>query len=356
MKRIMIILLVLILVILVVVGGYVAYALIDYSRIEDLQELVVAQHSEELMPAGKPQRIVSWNVGFGAYNSDFSFFMDGGTESRAFSKEICESNMQTMIESLKKQAPDIIHIQEVDVKGTRSHGVNQVAMIENAFLDSHSSVYAENYDSSYLFYPIHKPIGANQGGILTLADVRMDGATRISLPIESGFNKFFDLDRCYSISRIPVDNGKMLCLYNFHLSAYTSDGSIATKQLALMLKDMQAEYDLGHYVIAGGDFNKDVWGNSVAYTGIPGGDVNWYQPFPMEVLPESFVLVDSLNTEKLVLSCRDTGAPYEKGKTFEATLDGFIVSDNVEVISSEVIDEGFVVSDHNPVCMDFKLK
>ena len=66
-------------------------------------------------------------------------------------------------------------------------------------------------------------------------------------------------------------------------------------------------------------------------------------------------LVDSLNTEKLVLSCRDTAAPYEKGKTFEVTLDGFMVSDNVEVVSCEVIDAGFAVSDHNPVRMDFKL-
>jgi len=355
MKRIMIILLAVFLLILLVVGGYMAYVFLDYSRIEDAQDLGVAQNSEALMPVQTQQRIVSWNIGFGAYNSDYSFFMDGGTESRAYSKEICESNVQTVIEGLKEQAADIMLVQEADVKGTRSHGVNQVSMIKNTFLNSHSSVFAENYNSSYLFYPIHKPIGANRSGILTLADVQVESALRISLPIETGFNKFFDLDRCYSISRIPVENGKTLCLYNFHLSAYTSDGSIATEQLGLLLKDMQAEYSAGNYVIAGGDFNKDVWGDSAAYTGIPGENANWCQPFPLELLPEGITLVDSLNTEKLVLSCRDTAAPYEKGKTFEVTLDGFMVSDNVEVVSCEVIDAGFAVSDHNPVRMDFKL-
>lgn len=74
--------------------------------------------------------------------------------------------------------------------------------------------------------------------------------------------KLLDLDRCYSLSRLPVEDGRELCLYNLHLSAYTSDGAIATEQLKLLCADMAAEYQRGNYVIAGGDFNKDVLGNS----------------------------------------------------------------------------------------------
>ncbi len=47
-------------------------------------------------------------------------------------------------------------------------------------------------------------------------------------------------------------------LYDLHLSAYTSDGTIATEQLALLLADMQAEYEKGSWCVAGGDFNKDL--------------------------------------------------------------------------------------------------
>ena len=36
-------------------------------------------------------------------------------------------------------------------------------------------------------------------------------------------------------------------------------------------------------------------------------------------------------------------------------VDGFLVSDNVEVVDSAVLDAGFLYSDHNPVWMDFKL-
>lgn len=355
MKKILKAALALILTVLLVVGAYVAYLFIDYSRLSDNQELVCVQRIEESLNAGEELSIVTWNLGFGAYSDDFSFFMDGGTESRAYSKEACESNISSAIEALKKQDADLMLLQEVDVKGTRSYDVNQAAMLEDAFMDSHSSVYAQNYDSGYLFYPLHSPIGANQGGILTFADARIDGAVRRSLPIESGIRKFFDLDRCYSVSRIPVSNGKNLMLFNLHLSAYTADGTIATKQLEMMLDHMEEEYAHGNYVIAGGDFNKDLWRDSSVYTGVSGEAYSWAQPFPTDLLSSGFSLADSCNPDYPVLSCRNADMPYAKGETFEITLDGFIVSDNVQILSCEAIDEGFRNSDHNPVRMEFVL-
>ena len=354
MKRFLIALLAVIAVLAIVVGGYVGYVFIDYYRVEDNLDLDVNQRAEGALNVGEELSIVSWNVGFGAYNADYSFFMDGGTESRAWSKEITESNINTVIETVKELNPDLIFVQELDEDSTRSYHVNQRQMVEDAFGDM-SAVFAQNYDSSYLFYPITKPIGASRSGILTLTDAEITSSVRRSLPIESGFRKFFDLDRCYTVSRVPLVGGGELCLFNLHLSAYTADGVATTEQLKILLAEMKAERDAGNYVIAGGDFNKDVWGNSPEITGITGEDYSWAQPFPVELLPEGFTLVDSLNPENPVLSCRDTGAPYEKGTTFEVTLDGFIVSDNVEVISCEVIDTGFAVTDHNPVRLAFRL-
>ena len=48
--------------------------------------------------------------------------------------------------------------------------------------------------------------------------------------------------------------------------------------------------------------------------------------------------------------------PYEKGVSYSAVIDGFIVSDNVEVTYVENIDLEFLYSDHNPVIIDFILK
>lgn len=354
-KKLFIALGVLLLAILLIVGAYVAYLFIDYSRIEDRQSLDVDQRASTPLYAGEEKTIVSWNIGFGAYSADYSFFMDGGKESRARSRESVEHCLATVTDVLKAQSADFMLVQEVDTDSTRSHHVDERAPLKDAFAQ-HSSVFAENYHSSYLFYPIPEPHGASNSGILTLSAAPIDSALRRSLPIERGVRKFFDLDRCYSVSRIPMEDGREFCLYNLHLSAYTADGSIATEQLALMLADMAEERAAGNCVIAGGDFNKDVWGDSSAVTGISGEDYSWAQPFPTELLPEGFTLVDSLDREHPVLSCRGTDAPYEKGKSYEVTLDAFIVSDNVRVLDCQVLDTGFAVTDHNPISMRFVLE
>ena len=54
------------------------------------------------------------------------------------------------------------------------------------------------------------------------------------------------------------------------------------------------------------------------------------------------------------VGCRNADGPYHAGQ-FVLTVDGFIVSDNVSVSMTEVIDTGFAYSDHNPVHMSFKL-
>ena len=353
-KKVLIALLIVLALLILLVVGYVAYLFIDFHRIEDDQALTASTAGASALPAGVEQSIVTWNVGFGAYSADYSFFMDGGTESRAFSKEACVENVNAVIGKLRAWKDELMLVQEVDFDSTRSYHIDQRQMIESAFPE-YSAVFAQNYDSSYLFYPVTKPIGASKSGIVTLSGAQIGDAVRRSLPIEGGINKFFDLDRCYSVSSIPVSDGRTLKLYNVHLSAYSSDGSIAREQLALMAQEMAADYAAGSYVIAGGDFNQDLWGDSGAYSGVTGVDASWCKPFPAELLPEGFTLVNSLDEENLVLSSRNTNIPYKRGESFEATLDGFIVSDNVQVRSCAIVDTAYANTDHNPVRMTFVL-
>lgn len=340
--------------VVLIIAGYVAYVLVSYDRLEDKLPLEVRDAAQSALPVGEEQSVVTWNVGFGAYNDDYSFFMDGGTHSRGYSKEIVVQNVNRAIDTLKALDADIILLQEVDVDATRSYHVDQCGMVCEAF-GGYDGVYAQNYDSAYLFYPIHEPHGASKSGLVTLVNAEIQSALRRSVPVEQSLMKLVDLDRCYSVSRIPASDGKMLCLYNLHLSAYTSDGSIATEQLKLLLADMQGEFAAGNYVIAGGDFNKDLPGNSEEIFGVSGEDCNWAQPLDRSLLPEGLALVDSLDAANPVPSCRNADKPYVPGESFVLTVDGFIVSDNVRVLSCNVEDEAFAVSDHNPVTMRFML-
>ena len=169
-----------------------------------------------------------------------------------------------------------------------------------------------------------------------------------NIPNNTITRKLVDLDRCYTVSRVPVDNGKELVLYAVHLSAYTSDGTIAIEQMEMLLADMQSEYEKGNYCVCGGDFNKDLLGNPEEYT--------WAQPLPEELFQgKNLTLVPPLDTENPVPSCRNADAPYHEGQ-YVVTVDGFLVSDNVSVQQATVIDTGFAYSDHNPVTMTFTLK
>ncbi len=344
-----------VLALLVVVSGYLLYVVIAYHRVEDNLALAVTNRNENLIHANENLTIMSFNTGFGAYSEDYSFFMDGGEYSRGYSKDEIIKNVNGMIATIETKNPNLVLLQEVDTKATRSFKVDQAKMYTDHFTD-YSHTFALNYDSPYLFYPFTSPHGKSEAGIITMGKYKIEKATRYSLPIEKGFRKFLDLDRCYSKSIIKANNGNELVLYNVHLSAYTKDGSIATEQLVVLFEDMKAELALGKYIIAGGDFNKDLLGNSGEVFGISGEDYSWAKPFPTEIIPENFSLVSGYNEENPVASCRDTGAGYEKGTTFTITLDGFLVSSNVEVISYEVVDAGFKNSDHNPVLMTFKLK
>lgn len=179
---------------------------------------------------------------------------------------------------------------------------------------------------------------------------------RRSLPIDTSPMKFVDLDRCYVVSRIPVENGRELCLYNIHLSAYTKDGSIREEQIEMLSGDMQQEYEKGNYVVCAGDFNQDLYGNSAEIFHSRQETPGWAEAFPKEMLGEGLRLQLPEVDENLVPTCRNADRPYVKGENFVTVLDGFILSENVECTAVENIDAGFRYSDHNPVLLTFQLE
>ena len=357
MKRLLRIVAIALAIAVAVAGGYAAYVLIAWHRLPD-EDLPAdpgeAYAGEQPAPeTGREYDIITWNLGFGAYSADYSFFMDGGTESRAFSKDAVLQNIDHAVDVLRTEDADFMLLQEVDIAATRSWQVNEAERIESAL--GGFVTFAQNYDSPYLFYPVTRPHGASKSGLLTLSDCRISRRERRSLPVESGFRKLLDLDRCYSVSHIPVGNGRELCLYNLHLSAYTADGAIATEQLGRMCEDMRAEYGKGNYIVAGGDFNKDLAGNSGEIFGVSGENYSWAQPLDAGMIPEGLRVVCPLDAAQPVPSCRNADTAYVPGKTFVLIVDGFIVSDNVTVADCHVIDEGFAASDHNPVKLTFTL-
>ena len=345
------------LVIVLVVAGYLVYVIASYSRIADNQALTVkAISSTDVAHVGTEYTIVTQNLGFGAYTADFTFFMDGGTQSRAKSKESVIDCITQGADTAITYNPDFVLFQEADTDSDRSHHVNQQLLLEEKFAD-YSAAFAVNYHSAFLMYPIFDPHGKSNSGIETFSKLNITSSVRRSLPISTSFSKFLDLDRCYSVSRIPVEGGKELVIYNVHLSAYGGSPEIRTAQMTMLFDDMQKEYEQGNYCVCGGDFNHDFTGNSTQIlSGSESVDFGWAQPFPADLLanyPNETIAINYTCGEQKA-TCRNCDVPYGED-CFTIIVDGFLVTSNVNVNYLENVQKEFVYSDHNPVVMVFEL-
>ena len=332
-------------------AAYVGYVWLSYSRLEDNRALAVDNNQQALLPAGKALTAMTMNIGFGAYTPQFTFFMDGGRYARAFSDQSVREATQGVAGVIAQEDPALVLLQEVDVDSDRSHHVDQSALLSRALPDW-AGVFALNYDSAYLFYPLTQPTGRSPAGLMSLSRYHVEDALRRSLPVEGGFQKFFDLDRCFAQMRLPVDNGRYLTLINLHASAYTKDASVRAAQLELLAEAMAAAREQGDYVICGGDFNRDLLGgDSPTLFGFEWRDESWLQPLEEEMLGEDMRLCAPTNAP----TARDSGVPYVAGETFVAIVDGFVVSPDVGVVEVSAVETGFAYSDHNPVLLRFIL-
>ena len=340
---------------------YVLYVAVEYDRIEDnLQLEITPGNVAQSAAVGEEYSIVTYNIGFGAYSPEYSFFMDSGVMedgtqvtgvyAKGLSKEDVQKNTDGAVNTLKELNADFYFIQEADTDGDRSYHIDQVAALRAA-LDG-DSTYAENFHSAYLLYPFNDPHGKNNAGIVTFSKIKINSAVRRQYPVDDGFAKFFDLDRCFSLHRVGVEGGKELVLINSHMSAYDEGGTIRALQLEMLNSVMAEEYAKGNYVIVGGDFNHELAGSFGTFPSKQ-KQPTWAYELKGEDLAEGFTIAAS---KEGTGTCRAAEIPYEEGVNYLTVLDGFIVSDNVQVKAVQNVDTGFAYSDHNPVKMTFLLK
>ena len=335
---------------------YVAYVFIQYYRIDDNKALEIENNQTILLDKNQTFTLSSYNIGFGAYSQNYSFFLDKGKTkegietkgkySKALSKEDALNNTIGAINVINDLNVDFAFFQEVDTKANRSYFVNQSEKMRETFT-SFSTIFACNLHTAYLLYPLNDFMGKAESGIVTLSKYKVDSSIRKQLPLsESKFDNLFDLDRALMITRFKV-NEKELVLINIHMSAYDEGGVVRAKQMETLNKILETEKD--NYVIVGGDFNHILSDKTFATTL---EDPDWATPFDFNALNESYRVVAGENAP----TCRSSDLPYQKGVNNFVIIDGFICNNNIEVIDAKVIDTEFKYSDHNPTVLTFKLK
>ncbi len=348
---------------IVIVLIYLVYLILTYNRIDDNTTLEIVNQSSEGVEIGEEYKAVTYNVGFGCYSEDYSFFMDSslwkdgtvtsGIYGRGIDRDDVMKNIKGSADVLSTQNADFILLQEVDEKATRSFGINELEYYRSRF-KGYSSLFAVNYHSSWLNYPLLDPHGIVRAGLLTLSKYKCISAIRKSYPVSTSFSKFFDLDRCFTIERYETSNGKDLVIINSHMSAYDEGGIIRTQQLEMLVSVLKEEYNKGNYVIVGGDFNHALGEEYSTAFETKMAKPDWVNILNDSDLPSSFRIVKPENAFEFA-SCRSADIPYTKGVNYETVVDGFIVSDNIEAVSV-VYNTDYAYSDHQPVVMTFTLE
>lgn len=370
---------VVVLVPLVTAVSYVGYVMGTYYRIGDVNIDINKKANLEKVATNKELTITTYNIGFGAYSDDYTFFMDSGYDEhgnvtsgdygKARSKDEVIKNTNGAIQVMNELNSDFYLVQEVDSKSDRAFFVDQLDMINKNF-KTYDSTYAINFDSAYLFYPFHDPHGKTLAGLTTLSKYKIQDAIRKEYVVTDGFAKYMDLDRCFSSHRFKVENDKELILINSHMSAYDEGGKVRNAQLNQLNDFMKTESEKGNYVICGGDFNHDLLTNNPNFPEYNNenpaykNEIKQLRPDWLSMMfdenkqsdfDDEFVVYASDNEP----SCRDADVPFEKGYTYVSTIDGFICSSNVEVkevVTTRTGEKGFIYSDHQPSTLTFVLK
>ena len=352
MKKFLKILLILVLVLVIGLGGLLGWLTATEFRPAAVEEAAVERAGEfDVLKPGEMFTVLSWNVGYAGLGRGEDFFLDGGSRARPDSRDTVLGYLDGISASLESIGPDLVLLQEVDSNSSRTYSID-----ERGFLSRGMSceTYALNYSCPFVPVPV-PPIGKVNSGLYTMTDdLQIAGAERQSLPCPFSWPlRIANLKRCLLVSRLPIEGSdRELVLVNLHLEAYDDgEGKIAqTKQL---MDFLEGQYELGNYVIAGGDFNQIFPGGLETY---PNLKPELWTPGLLEEasLPEGFRYAFDLS----VPSCRLLNQPYDPSDTANTqyyVIDGFIVSPNVTVESVEGLDLGFEHSDHNPVLLTVTL-
>ncbi|MBO5953523.1 MAG: endonuclease [Oscillospiraceae bacterium] len=335
-------------VILLALIALIVFLTVTEYRPEERQTAERIELDDDTAPAGKSLTVYSWNIGYAGLGKESDSFMDGGTMVNPPSQEAVEKNFSGVKDFIAAHKADAWMLQEVDLNSARTKGMDQLKRLAEVYTGN--LAFAYNYKCAFVPIPV-PPIGRVESGIATMTKVQMDGnAERVALPCPFSWPvRTANLKRCLLVTRLAVSGtDRELVLVNLHLEAY-DDGEGKLAQTKRLLELLQAEYEKGNYVIAGGDFNQTFPGTLDTF---PIRNDRYWTPGVMEntALPEGWQYAYDGDTA----TCRLLDRPYDKNSQLYV-LDGFIVSPNVQIDAVEAVDLGFAHSDHNPVKLNVTL-
>jgi endonuclease/exonuclease/phosphatase family metal-dependent hydrolase len=288
--------------------------------------------------------LLSWNLGYAGLGKESDFVIDGGTAWLAPSKALVEKNLSGITQYLHQQQPDVFLLQEVAKPSLVNRRVDVLESVTRT-LPHYQRVYMSDFRTRWIPPPFNVNVGL---AVFVRQELRMISHNH-ELPLEPRRMLFFRKHYQCVVNRIPTGHPtRQWVIINIHLAAFDEKADIRKQQLAVLRELAAREFEEGHYVIIGGDWNMRLVETHFSHT-TNEEHLFWIQDMPDYAFPDGWQIV----ADPVTPSVRTNYQPYIAGENYVGVIDGFVASPNVRVQSVETTDLQFEYSDHQPVAARF---
>lgn len=330
-----------------IVAFYLVGAYVINSNLQPVADVTTPTARATLPSAiGNQITLSTWNLGYAGLGAGSNFIADGGQALLPPSRSVVDENLAGIVQTIKEDKAQIRLFQEVSSKSPLSYWAPVRDQVSAQFSDW-QVFYRPDVATRFIPFPL-----ALDHGTMLVARYNPLSVETVPLPPEPGAMLGF-LKRRYAIqvARFALaERPGQLVVGNIHLSAFDDGGTTRQAQISVVLAFAQAEFAKGNHVIIGGDWNMvlsdPAWPSTTAEKYL-----FWIHPFPRDTLPAGWTIASDAATP----SVRTLYKPYVAGENYTTSIDGFLVSPNVSIVSVATRDLGFAHSDHQPVTSVFNL-
>jgi endonuclease/exonuclease/phosphatase family metal-dependent hydrolase len=213
--------------------------------------IYTARHGEPPPARTDTLLVMCWNIRFGAGRAPW--FGDGCGDRVVIPDDEVLDNLDKIARTVNQIKPDILLLQEVDVRSKRSGYIDEMQWLLDHTRFKYGA-YASMWDVRYV---PKKWLGRINTGQAVLSRWKIGEAERIRLPLrgdQDALTRFFYLRRCILKVRIAIPGADNFYVLNTHIDAFSTDAT-KKKQIDRFKNELDSLGRSGAVFVAGGDFN-----------------------------------------------------------------------------------------------------
>jgi len=319
-----------------------------------MEVVVHCKGSGSSLQPGEKFSLLAWNIQYGA-SRKYHFWYDGGDAVRVKKGDVYKT-LESISETIAKNRPDILCLQEVDRNSSRTHGIDQLPQLLKTG-PMHCSASSTYHRSRYVPVPIKSPLGRVDMHLVTASTYPISSSVRYALPQLDEFfiRRAFNLKRALLETRIPITGRKKhLVVLNTHLSAFSYGDGTLSRQIKVIEKRIEEIESEGSPWILTGDFNMIPPGEDPSRLG---PDAHYYSEKrnPLKTLFKHYQPGVTLQTYRENPALFYTYLRFGAKKP-DRKIDYIFTSRNIKIHEFRVIHQQNPTSDHLPLWIVASLK